>query len=55
MCVQVFTNTSELDTEANPQLIEIQTYNEEYCMKYYNVNDGKWYVDAEFTTEWIPE
>ena len=54
-CLQVFSNTLELDTEANPQLIEIPEYNVDYGGKYYNQADGKWYVDAEFTTEWTPE
>lgn len=55
MCIQVMTRTSEIDTTENPEVIPIPTYNEEYLFKYYNRENGKWYVDAAFTTEWIPE
>lgn len=55
MCIGVVTRTREVDTVANPDYIPIPTYNEEYIMKYYNRENGKWYVDAAFTTEWIPE
>lgn len=34
--------------------ILVPEYNEDYLDKYYNVADGKWYEDAEFTTEWSP-
>ena len=54
MCDEVRTTTYIMDTVANPDWIEIPAYNEEYIMKYYNRADGKWYEDAEFTTEWIP-
>lgn len=54
-CLQVITRTSALDTEANPQLIEIPTCYEDYIGNYYNQADGKWYTDAAFTTEFIPE
>ena len=55
MCVEIRTQTYEIDTTAHPEYISIPTYNEEYIMKYYNRENGKWYVDAAFTTEWIPE
>lgn len=55
MCDEVVTRTKEIDTVANPDWIVIPTYNEEYIMKYYNRENGKWYVDAAFTTEWIPD
>lgn len=34
--------------------VAIPSYNDDYLEKYYNVADGKWYYDAEFTNEWIP-
>lgn len=54
-CFHVMTRTDELDLEANPQIIEIPTYYEDYIGNYYNKADGKWYTDAAFTTEFIPE
>ena len=54
MCIHVMTSTREIDTVANPDYIEIPTYNENYLCKYYSYDTQKWYVDAAFTTEWIP-
>ena len=54
MCVEVCTQTNEIDTTAHPEAIPIPTYNEEYLCKYYSYDTQKWYVDAAFTTEWIP-
>ena len=54
MCVEVCTQTNEIDTTAHPEAIPIPTYNEEYLCKYYSYDTHKWYVDAAFTTEWIP-
>lgn len=34
--------------------IAIQKYNPIYIGNYYNISDGKWYSDAEMTSEWIP-
>lgn len=34
--------------------ISINSYNLDYVEKYYNVADGKWYLEATFETEWIP-
>ena len=53
MCVEVQTTTR--DCTGYDGYIAIPEYNEEYIMKYYNTADGKWYEDAEFTIEWIPE
>ena len=54
MCIQVTTTTREIDTVTNPEVIPIPAYNEEYICKYYSYDTQKWYVDAAFTTEWIP-
>ena len=35
--------------------VAISSYNPNYINKYYNVNDGKWYLGEAFTTEWFPE
>lgn len=34
--------------------ISIPEYDDSYMGKYYNVADGKWYLEASFTTEWTP-
>lgn len=34
--------------------ISIPEYDDSYMDKYYNVADGKWYLEASFTTEWTP-
>ena len=46
--------SSSRDCDGMDGYISIPEYSEDYIEKYYNVNDGKWYEDAEFTTEWIP-
>ena len=48
MCIGVYTTTS--DDSADPTLVEIPVYDEEYCLKYY-IN-GNWYEDAEGTIPW---
>ena len=53
MCISVLDTT--VDYSDDPNYIDIGTYNGEYLFKYYNRSNGKWYIDAEFTTEWIPE
>lgn len=35
--------------------ISIPEYSYAYMDKYYNIADGKWYLEASFSTEWIPE
>ena len=50
MCVGVSTNTFEAD---NPNFVEIPVYDEEYCFKYYNWDNGKFYYDPEYTQEYI--
>ena len=35
--------------------VAISKYNSHYIDKYYNVNNGLWYLEASFATEWIPE
>ena len=34
--------------------IPIPVYNPDYMEKYYNVADGKWYLEDSFATEWTP-
>ena len=53
MCVEVRTQTNEVDTTAHPEYIPIPSYNEEYIMKYYSYETQKWYEDTAFTIEWI--
>ena len=35
--------------------IAIPVYSLGYINKYYNANNNKWYSEASFVTEWIPE
>lgn len=51
-CYEVRSTTVDHSDDAN--YIEIPEYSYDYIEKYYNVADGKWYYDAEFTNEWIP-
>lgn len=53
MCYEVLDTTVEYADD--PNYIDIGTYNGNYLFKYYNRSNGKWYIDAGFTTEWIPE
>ena len=52
LCVEVCSTSRNCDGMEG--YISIPEYNEEYIDKYYNINDGKWYEDADFTVEWIP-
>ena len=51
MCVEVRDTTIYCE---DPNYIPIPAFNEEYIMRYYNRDNGKWYEDAEFTIEWLP-
>jgi hypothetical protein len=50
-CYEVTSVSHEQNEEG---WIAIPEYDDSYMDKYYNVADGKWYEDAEFTTEWSP-
>ena len=50
MCIGVHSGTV---ASTNPNWVEIPVFDEEYCLKYYNWNDGKFYYDAEYTQEYI--
>lgn len=52
MCVEVRDTTNNCSDY--PNYIPINPYNENYICKYYNRENGKWYVDAAKTQEWIP-
>ena len=41
-------------TTSRPEYVEILVYTEDYIEKYYNFDNGKWYLDGTFTTEWSP-
>lgn len=51
MCIGVYTTTEILDGTL-PNRVVIPVYDEEYIMKYYNPENGGWYVDAEYTIPW---
>lgn len=51
MCIGVHSMTVPCD---DPYWIEIPVNDPEYCVKYYNWDDGKFYYDTEYTQEFIP-
>lgn len=50
-CFGVMTSITPFEDEYH---VPIEDLNEDYLMKYYNKADGKWYLEASFTTEWTP-
>ena len=52
-CYEVRDTT--LNCDGMEGYIPIPSYDDSYMDKYYNVANGKWYYDAGFTNEWIPE
>ena len=54
-CREVNRQSKILDANQYDELISIPSYTEEYIEKYYNRDDGKWYEDKYFITEWIPK
>ena len=50
MCVGVHTCSYE---STNPTWVEIPVEDPEYCFKYYNWDNGKFYYDPEYTQEYI--
>jgi hypothetical protein len=52
-CYEVRSTSMNCDDEEG--FIPIPECDPDYTDKYYNVADGKWYLEASFTTEWIPE
>ena len=57
MCMEVRGSTLD-QSDASDEYeiyVSIPEYNEEYVFKYYNEADGKFYYDAEYTQEFIPE
>lgn len=58
MCVGVVDTTNPtMDGSTNGVItyVMISEYNEDYILKYYNWDNGKFYYDAEYTQEFIPE
>lgn len=51
-CYEVCSTSRNCDEY--PDHIAISSLNTDYIEKYYNVEDGKWYLEASFTTEWSP-
>ena len=56
MCIGV-TSTSNPDsggaTGVGTTYYPVEVYDEEYLFKYYNVDNGRFYYDPEFTQEYI--
>ena len=56
MCVGVISSSaSDIagPTSVGTTYVEIPANDEEYCFKYYNWDDGKFYYDAAYTQEYI--
>ena len=56
MCVGVLTTSDpsqEGPTLSGTTYVPIPVYDEEYILKYYNWDNGKFYYDAEYTQEYI--
>lgn len=51
-CYEIYSTSRCYDGEEG--YIRIPELLDDYLEKYYNVADGKWYYDAEFTIEWTP-
>ena len=51
-CVSVRTTTFEVPLNT---YVLIPVFTEDYMGKYYNRTNNKWYYEAEFVTEFIPE
>jgi hypothetical protein len=57
MCVGVLTTTNpetEGPSGSGSTYIPIPTDDDNYLLKYYSFDTGKWYYDAEMTQEYIP-
>lgn len=56
MCTEVRTSTLNQDEAGNDNYIyvRIPTYDNSYIFKYYNEENKKWYLDADFQEEWTP-
>ena len=52
MCIGV-RSTSDPAFGELEGVVEIPVYDEEYILKYYNWDDGKFYYDAAYTQEYI--
>lgn len=56
MCIGVV-NSSVPDfagpTPVGTTFVEIPVYDEEYCFKYYNWDDGRFYYDEAYTQEYV--
>ena len=54
MCIGVQSRSLEIPADELPEnWIEIYVNDPEYCFKYYNWDDGKFYYDPEYTQEYI--
>lgn len=53
LCYEVFGTSKNYDGVAG--YVAISKYSADYLNKYCNVNNGKWYLEASFITEWMSE
>lgn len=51
MCLELISTSAPDGHLEDPCLVPVPEYNDAYLLKYYNREDGKWYMDAEFTVE----
>ena len=56
MCVGVLNSSNPNvggPTSLGTTYVSIEVYGEEFCFKYYNWDNGKFYYDQEYTQEYI--
>ena len=51
MCIEVTSTTAPIEGVDN--IVEIPVNDGNYLLKYYNWDDGKFYYDAEYTSEFV--
>ena len=56
ICNEVRTTTGSHEGLSNETYlyVEIPSYDSSYLLKYYDEENKKWYLDADFEEEWIP-
>ena len=57
MCIGVLSTSDPNQggpTNAGTTYVSIPTDDDNYMLKYYDFDTGKWYYDAEMTQEYIP-
>ena len=53
LCYEVCGTSSNNDNKTG--YVVVDRYDSNYINKYYNANDGQWYLDASFAHQWVLE